>query len=43
VIGHLCLQDLVEDRLQQRRQSAVAVQQVLDLLVVNRNLKGGHR
>jgi hypothetical protein len=43
MFGHLGLQNLVEDRLQQRRQSAVAVQQVLDLLVVNRNLKGGHR
>jgi hypothetical protein len=43
VIGHHRLQDLVEDRLEKSCQSALSVQQVLDLLVVNRNLKGGHR
>jgi hypothetical protein len=43
VIGHLRLQNLVEDRLKESRKSAVSVQQVLDLLVVDANLKSGHR
>jgi len=43
MIRHLHLQDLVEDRLQQSRESAVSAQQVLDLLVAYGNLKSSRR
>jgi hypothetical protein len=43
VIGHLGLQNLVQDRLQQGGHASVPVEQLLDLLVRNRNLKSGHR
>jgi len=35
VFGHLCIQDLVEDRAEQRREALVALQEVLDLVVVD--------
>ena len=43
VFGHLRLQHLVQDRLQQRCHSSVALEQVLDLFVVDCILKSGHR
>jgi hypothetical protein len=40
-VCHLGLQHLVQDRLQQDRHSSVALEQLLDLLITGRNLKGG--
>jgi len=35
MLGHLRIQDLIEDRPEQRRESLVALQEVLDLVVVD--------
>jgi hypothetical protein len=43
VFSHLSLQNLIQDRLQQGGHASVALEQLLDLLVIDRNLKGGHR
>jgi hypothetical protein len=43
VVGHLGLENLVQDRFQQGGHASVPLEQLLDLLVIDRNLKGGHR
>jgi len=43
MFSHLRLQDLVEDRLQKHRHSPVALEQLLDLLAVDLDLKSSHR
>lgn len=43
MFGHLGLQHLVQDRLQQDRHSSVALKQLVDLLVVDCNLNSSHR
>ena len=43
IFAHLRLQELVQNGFEQRRHAAVSLQKVLDLLVVDCNLKGGHR
>ena len=43
VVSHLGLQNLIQDWLQQGGHASVPVEQLLDLLVIDRNLKGGHR
>jgi len=43
MFGHLRLQYLVEDRLQQDGHSSVASEQLMDLLVIDLDLNGGHR
>ena len=43
VIGHLGLQNLVQDRFQKDRDPTVTLVHLLDLLVRNLHLKGSHR
>ena len=43
VFSHLSLQNLVQDWLQKHRHSPVSLEQLLDLLTVDLNLKSDHR
>ncbi|MCS4162589.1 hypothetical protein GGP94_003034 [Salinibacter ruber] len=43
MFSHLGLQNLVQDRLQKDRHSPIALQQLLDLLTVDLDLKSGQR
>jgi hypothetical protein len=43
MFGHLGLQNLVQDRLQQDRHSPVALKQLMDLLLVDLDLNSSHR
>jgi hypothetical protein len=43
MLSHLGLQNLVQNRLQENGHSSVALEQLLDLLVVDRNLNSSHR